>query len=221
MRSSEASLALSDVEQVGVPLVMGIVNVTPDSFFAEARTEAVEAAVERGRRLFADGAAFVDVGGESTRPGATPVAELEELRRVIPVVEALAEHGPVSIDTTKEEVARAAVAAGARLVNDVAGTMGPVAADLGVGWAVMHAKGEPRSMQDDPRYDDVVAEVADWLGRRAEEAAELGIEELWLDPGIGFGKTFEHNWSLLRHGDRFAELVARTRERVRKGQKHR
>jgi dihydropteroate synthase len=191
------------------PGIMGIVNVTPDSFYAGARTETVEAAIERGRRLFAEGADVVDVGGESTRPGATPVDLEVELARVVPVVEALASLGPVSVDTTKAEVARAAAAAGAVLVNDVAGVLGPLCAELGLGWVAMHAQGAPATMQDDPRYDDVVAEVGDWLEARAQEARALGIEELWLDPGIGFGKSAAHNWTLLRHGD---ELAARAHD---------
>jgi len=187
---------------------MGIVNVTPDSFFALQRTESVESSIERGRALFAQGAAIVDVGGESTRPGATPVSEADELARVLPVVEALASLGPLSIDTTKPAVAIAAVRAGAVLINDVGGSLAPVAADLGVGWVAMHAKGSPRTMQEDPRYDDVVAEVARWLEGKVIEAQRLGVREVWIDPGIGFGKTAAHNWSLLRHTDEFAALAA-------------
>ncbi len=188
---------------------MGIVNVTPDSFYAEQRTELAADAITRGRLLFEAGADVVDVGGESTRPGAEPVDAAAELARVLPVVEALAPLGQVSIDTTKEAVARACVAAGAVLINDVSGTLGPLCAELGVGWVAMHAKGAPKTMQDAPSYTDVVAEVGDWLVARATEAAAWGIEDLWLDPGIGFGKTAEHNWSLLRHGD---ELSARAHD---------
>jgi dihydropteroate synthase len=189
------------------PIVMGIVNVTPDSFFAVARTESAAAAIERGLTLFEEGAGIVDVGGESTRPGATPVPEAAELARVIPVVEALAARGPVSIDTTKPAVASACVDAGATLINDVSGTLGPLAAELGVGWVAMHAKGTPATMQDDPRYDDVVGEVAAWLEARAHEAIALGVRELWLDPGIGFGKTSTHNWSLLKRTDELSVLA--------------
>ena len=189
--------------------VMGIVNVTPDSFFAEQRTEDAAAAIERGRLLFDAGADVVDVGGESTRPGADPVTAEVELGRVLSVIEALSALGPVSIDTTKESVARAAVAAGAVLVNDVSGTLGVLCAELGCGWVAMHAKGTPKNMQDAPEYVDVVAEVGERFEARAKEAAELGITELWLDPGIGFGKTAEHNWTLLRHGD---ELAARAHQ---------
>ena len=189
--------------------VMGIVNVTPDSFYAEQRTELAEAAIERGRLLFAAGADIVDIGGESTRPGSDPVSQDIEIARVLPVIEALSPLGPVSIDTTKEAVARAAVAAGAVLVNDVSGTLGPLCAELGCGWVAMHAKGSPKTMQDAPHYEDVVAEVGEWLEARAKEAAALGITDVWLDPGIGFGKTAEHNWALLRHGDELAERAHR------------
>ena len=184
--------------------MMGIVNVTPDSFFADQRTESAEDAIARGITLFAEGAQIVDVGGESTRPGAEEVDEATELARVLPVVEALASFGRVSIDTTKAAVARAAVGAGATLVNDVSGDLGSVAAELGVGWVAMHAKGTPQTMQNDPQYGDVCAEVWEWLARKADEAHRFGIAEVWLDPGIGFGKTAEHNWSLLRRTDEFA-----------------
>src|SRR5688572_15019524 len=148
---------------------MGVINVTPDSFSDGGRFVDPGAAVAHGRALLADGADWLDVGGESTRPGAAPVPELEELRRVIPVVEALAAEGArVSIDTRKPGVARAAVAAGATLLNDVGAANGGVAAELGVAWAAMHAQGEPATMQDDPRYGDVVAEVRDALVARAE-----------------------------------------------------
>jgi dihydropteroate synthase len=185
---------------------MGVINVTPDSFSDGGRYVAPEAAVAHGRALLADGADWLDVGGESTRPGATPVSELEELRRVIPVVEALAADGArVSIDTRKPAVARAAVAAGATLLNDVGATNGAVAAELGVAWAAMHAQGEPATMQDDPRYNDVVAEVRRDLVARADAASAAGVPEVWIDPGIGFGKTHDHNLRLLAHLD---ELVA-------------
>ena len=185
---------------------MGVLNVTPDSFSDGGRHSTSEAAVAHGLQLVADGADWVDVGGESTRPGATPVDEAEELRRVLPVVEALAAQGVrVSIDTRKAGVARAAVAAGATLVNDVSSSLGDVAADLGVAWAAMHAQGDPATMQDDPRYDDVVAEVRDHLVAVAERALAAGVPEVWIDPGIGFGKTLEHNLALLAH---LPELVA-------------
>ncbi|MEQ1786413.1 MAG: dihydropteroate synthase [Acidimicrobiales bacterium] len=183
---------------------MGVVNVTPDSFSDGGRFADAAQAVAHGRALLAEGADWLDVGGESTRPGAAPVAELEELRRVIPVVEALAADGTrVSIDTRKPAVARAAVAAGATLLNDVGAANGAVAAELGVAWAAMHAQGEPATMQHDPRYDDVVAEVAATLVERAEAARAAGVPEVWIDPGIGFGKTFAHNLELLAHLDAF------------------
>lgn len=184
---------------------MGVVNVTPDSFSDGGRFVAVERAVAHGRRLAAEGADIVDVGGESTRPGAAPVDAAEERRRVLPVIEALAPDVRVSVDTTKAEVAEAAVAAGATLINDVSAALAPVAAGLGVGWVAMHRQGDPRTMQDDPRYDDVVTEVRDQLVACAEGARAAGVTEVWIDPGIGFGKTLAHNLALLAHLD---ELVA-------------
>ena len=184
---------------------MGVLNVTPDSFFDGGRYLSAAAAVARGRAMFEEGADVVDVGGESSRPGAEPVSEREELRRVVPVVEELAPLGPVSIDTVKPAVARAAVAAGAGLVNDVSGTLAPVAAECGAGWVAMHRKGTPADMQADPRYDDVVAEVHAYVLERAREASRAGVDEVWVDPGIGFGKTVSHNLSLLHH---LGDLVA-------------
>jgi dihydropteroate synthase len=185
---------------------MGVINVTPDSFSDGGQFDDHAAAIAHGRALLAEGADWLDVGGESTRPGATPVSEQEELRRVVPVVEALAAGGArVSIDTRKAVVARAAVTAGATLLNDVGAAQGELAAELGVAWAAMHSQGEPATMQDDPRYDDVVAEVVADLVARADAAAAAGVSEVWIDPGIGFGKTFEHNLALLTHLD---ELVA-------------
>jgi dihydropteroate synthase len=181
---------------------MGVVNVTPDSFSDGGLFADPAAAVAHGLALAADGADWVDVGGESTRPGAEPVPEAEELRRVVPVVEALADAGlRVSIDTRKASVARAAVAAGATLVNDVSASLGEVAAELGVAWAAMHAQGEPATMQDAPSYDDVVREVRDELVARADAARAAGVPEVWIDPGIGFGKTHQHNLTLLAHLD--------------------
>jgi dihydropteroate synthase len=181
---------------------MGVLNVTPDSFSDGGRWLDPGAAVAHGLRMVSEGADVVDVGGESTRPGAEPVPADEELRRVLPVVEALAPHVRVSIDTRKPEVAEAAIAAGATLVNDVSASLAPVAAAGGAGWVAMHMQGDPRTMQVAPAYDDVVAEVRHFLVARAEAA---GVEEVWIDPGIGFGKTLEHNLALLRHLD---ELVA-------------
>jgi dihydropteroate synthase len=176
---------------------MGILNVTPDSFFDGGWYLDHEAAIARGRAMAAEGADIIDVGGESTRPGAEPVDEAEELRRVIPVVEALAAEVPVSIDTTKGTVAEAAVAAGAFMVNDVSASLAPVVAGTGAAFVVMHRKGTPADMQLDPTYADVVGEVAGFLESRAVEAVELGIEDVWIDPGIGFGKTARHNLELL------------------------
>ena len=192
-----------DSDRMGT--VMGILNVTPDSFSDGGRFLDHVAALEHGRQLIDEGASIVDVGGESTRPGAAPVGVDEELARVLPVVAGLADDVRVSIDTRHEAVARAAVASGASMVNDVSAGLGGVAAELGVGWVAMHMLGDPRTMQDEPRYDDVVAEVRDFLVGRAERAADLGVSEVWIDPGIGFGKDTAHNLELLARID---ELVA-------------
>src|SRR5487761_598713 len=181
------------------PLVMGVLNVTPDSFSDGGRYLEQGAAVDRGLAMAAEGADIVDVGGESSRPGATPVAEEEELARVVPVVEALAPHVRVSVDTVKPAVAASAVRAGATLVNDISATLWPVAAEAGVGYVAMHMQGTPATMQDSPHYDDVVGEVSSFLNDRARAAREAGVDEVWVDPGIGFGKTDGHNLSLLRH----------------------
>jgi dihydropteroate synthase len=190
---------------LGRPRVMGIVNVTPDSFSDGGRHADCAAALACARRMLADGADIVDVGGESTRPGAAPVPESAELARVLPVVEALARDGAlVSIDTMKPAVMRAAIAAGAAMVNDVRalrteGALAAVAAS-GVGVCLMHMQGEPRGMQAAPRYDDVVAEVRAFLAERAGacERAGIGRERIVVDPGFGFGKTLAHNLALLR-----------------------
>ncbi len=185
---------------------MGIVNVTPDSFSDGGRFLEPNDAVAHGVELVAQGADALDIGGESTRPGAAPVAADEELRRVLPVVERLADatNVPVSIDTTKSAVARAALEAGATVVNDVsAGRFDPdilrVAADARAGFVVMHMLGEPRTMQRDPHYDDVVVDVGDFLAERVDAARAAGIADgaIAADPGIGFGKTVEHNLFLL------------------------
>ncbi|HEY8524176.1 MAG TPA: dihydropteroate synthase [Acidimicrobiales bacterium] len=188
--------------QVGSTQVMGVVNVTPDSFSDGGRYYDHESAIAYGQRLAAEGADWVDVGGESTRPGAEPVPVAEECRRVLPVVEALAARGiRVSIDTRKPEVAEAALAAGAQMVNDVSATLAPVAAAGGAAFVAMHMLGDPRTMQREPRYDDVVADVRDFLVARADEAVAAGVTEVWIDPGIGFGKTLEHNLDLLGNLD--------------------
>jgi dihydropteroate synthase len=192
---------------------MGIVNVTPDSFSDGGQFMEPEAAVEHGLELAAQGAAILDVGGASTRPGAEPVPVADELRRAVPVVERLAEAGQrVSIDTTKHEVAAAALEAGATLVNDVsafrsAPEIAGLVADAGADCCLVHMRGEPRTMQAEAHYDDVVGEVKAFLEERLAAAVDAGIaeERVWLDPGIGFGKTVEHNLELLRRLD---EIVA-------------
>jgi dihydropteroate synthase len=197
------------------PAVMGVVNVTPDSFSDGGRYLDADAAVAHGLELVAEGAGLLDVGGESTRPGADPVPRAEELARVVPVVEALASRAgvPVSVDTTKAPVAAAALAAGATVVNDVSAGLGDremlgLVADAGAGYVVMHMRGDPRTMQHDPRYDDVVDEVGRFLVERLDAARAAGIRDdaLCADPGIGFGKTVAHNLALLAHLD---DLVTR------------
>ncbi len=195
--------------------LMGVLNVTPDSFSDGGRFLEPAAAVAQGLELAREGAAIIDVGGESTRPGAEPVGEAEELRRVVPVIEGLRAAGvdaQISIDTSKAAVARAAIDAGASLVNDVSAfrhdpEMAALVAERGVDCCLMHMRGEPRTMQVEPRYDDVVGEVRDFLSQRAEFAIAAGIEpaRIILDPGIGFGKAVEHNLALL---GRIEELVA-------------
>ena len=187
------------------PSVMGVLNVTPDSFSDGGRYLDFDAALAHGLDMVAAGADIVDVGGESSRPGAETVPEDEERRRVVPVVAALAPHVRVSVDTVKPAVAEAAIDAGATLVNDVSASLSDVAARRGVGWVAMHMLGTPRTMQDAPRYDDVVGEVGAFLLDRARAARDAGVSEVWVDPGIGFGKTVSHNLELLRH---LPELVA-------------
>jgi dihydropteroate synthase len=195
---------------------MGIVNVTPDSFSDGGRYFDADAAIAHGLELAADGAVLVDVGGESTRPGADRVEEAEELRRVIPVVAGLRDAGlkaAVSIDTSKVAVARAALDAGATLVNDVTAfraepELAALVAERGVDCCLMHMRGEPRTMQSAPAYDDVVDEVRSFLEQRIEYALACGIarERVMIDPGIGFGKTVEHNLTLLRRLDELVQL---------------
>jgi len=196
------------------PRVLGIVNVTPDSFSDGGRHDSVEAAVAHGLRLAAEGADALDVGGESTRPGAGEVSVEDELARVLPVIERLAKETslPISVDTSKPEVMRAAVAAGAGMINDVYALRREgalhAAAELGVPVVLMHMLGEPRGMQDDPRYDDVVADVHRFLADRlfACEMAGIPKKNLVVDPGFGFGKTLDHNLLLLRQLSRLADL---------------
>lgn len=198
-----------------VPRVMGIVNVTPDSFSDGGRASECGAAVAQALGLLDAGADLLDIGGESTRPGSQPVALDEELRRVVPVIEGVADRSraPLSVDTSKAEVARRAIRAGARIVNDISALarepdMVRVVSESGAGVILMHMRGEPATMQDDPRYDDVVAEIYEFLARRIEWAESRGIARarIAVDPGIGFGKTLEHNLALLRNLARFANL---------------
>jgi dihydropteroate synthase len=176
---------------------MGIVNVTPDSFSDGGRFVDPDRAVAHARTLVAAGADVIDVGGESSRPGAEPVDEATELARVLPVVEAMAGEVRVSVDTAKASVAHAAVDAGATLLNDITASLHDVAAQRRVGWVAMHMQGLPPTMQEAPRYRDVVEEVTAYLVDRADHARAAGVDEVWVDPGIGFGKTAEHNWALL------------------------
>jgi dihydropteroate synthase len=193
--------------------LMGVVNVTPDSFSDGGLYLDPEAAIAHGRELVAEGAEILDVGGESTRPGAAAVSPAEELQRVVPVIEGLAGvEAEISVDTSKAAVAAAALDAGATIVNDVTALRGDRAMDAlcaerGATVVLMHMRGEPRTMQDDPRYDDVVLAVREFLAERLEAVVAAGIaaERIWLDPGIGFGKTAAHNLELLR---RLGELRA-------------
>jgi len=184
---------------------MGVLNVTPDSFSDGGRWLDPDAAVAHGRTLAAEGADVVDVGGESTRPGAAEVPVEEELRRVVPVIEALAPTVRVSIDTRKREVAEAALDAGASIVNDVSASLYDVAAVHEAGWVAMHMRGTPLTMQQEAAYDDVVSEVREFLVHRVRLALAAGVREFWIDPGLGFAKTADHNLSLLARLD---ELVA-------------
>ncbi|MBK1969123.1 MULTISPECIES: dihydropteroate synthase [Brevundimonas] len=197
------------------PLVMGIVNVTPDSFSDGGRHATIEAALAHAMRMIDQGADVLDIGGESTRPGSEPVGEAEEIVRVAPLIAAIRARwdGRISIDTMKPGVARAAVAAGATMWNDVTAlSHAPdslaTAAELGCEVVLMHMKGAPKTMQDDPRYDDVVAEVVAHLAARAEAAMAAGVarEKIWLDPGIGFAKTTAHNLTLTARLDALVDL---------------
>jgi dihydropteroate synthase len=196
------------------PVAMGIVNVTPDSFSDGGRFLAVERAVQHGVQMASDGAALIDVGGESTRPGAEPVEEVEELRRVVPVIRELAAVAgvPVSIDTSKPVVMEAAAEAGAVMINDVNAlrTDGAlqVAVETGLAVCLMHMQGQPRQMQANPTYSDVVEEVYSFLSDRIEAclAAGMDLARIVIDPGFGFGKTLEHNLTLMRRLERFRDL---------------
>ena len=213
------------------PLVMGIVNVTPDSFSDGGQLATQEAALAHALRLIAEGAEVLDVGGESTRPGSEPVSEDEEIARTLPLITAIRARwdGVISIDTMKPGVARAAAAAGAGMWNDVTAlSHAPdsltTAAELGCEVVLMHMKGAPKTMQDDPRYDDVVAEVVAHLAARAEAALAAGVarDRIWLDPGIGFAKTTDHNLTLTARLEAlvdlgFPVLYAASRKRVIQG----
>ena len=196
-------------------VIMGILNVTPDSFHDGGRYLGADAAIERAREMAAAGAGIIDVGGESTRPGAGRVTVDVELRRVIPVIEAIAGDTdiPVSIDTSKSEVAAAALAAGAAMINDITALRGDsgmaaVAAGAGCPVCLMHMQGDPASMQENPGYDDVVGEISAFFRERIEWAVTEGVrrENIILDPGIGFGKKLEHNLAIIREFERFLEL---------------
>jgi dihydropteroate synthase len=196
------------------PVVMGILNVTPDSFSDGNRYASVEAALEKAGRIVQEGAGIIDVGGESTRPGADPVDEAVEIARVVPVIEgiAAASNIAISIDTSKPKVMAAAVAAGACIINDVYALRAPGARDFaaasGAGVCLMHMQGEPRTMQDHPHYDDVVAEVSEFLTRERDACVRTGIarDAIVLDPGLGFGKGLAHNLTLLKSLAHFAAL---------------
>ena len=195
------------------PKLMGVVNATPDSFFDGGLYLDAEAAVAHGGELARDGADILDIGGESTRPGAEEVSAGEERARVEPVVAGLAATATVSIDTSKASVAEAALDAGASIVNDVTAlrgdpAIGGLCAERGVGLVLMHMRGDPRTMQEEPRYEDVVDEVKAFLAERTEVAVAAGVpeERIWLDPGIGFGKTVDHNLELLRRLGELREL---------------
>lgn len=199
-----------------LPRIMGIVNVTPDSFSDGGQFTSAQSAVVHALRLAEEGAHILDIGGESTRPGADPVTLATELERVIPVIEGIRErnaHIDISIDTTKAAVARAAVVAGATMVNDVsAGRFDPemlaTVAEASVPYVAMHMQGAPRTMQQDPHYTDVVAEVRDFLIERSSEAHNAGIREVYVDVGIGFGKSIRHNLELLQNLTTFSTIAA-------------
>ena len=204
----------STILDLGAPVVMGVLNVTPDSFSDGGRYPSVDAAVERGLRMAEEGAAIIDVGGESTRPGAAHVTAAEEIERVVPVIERLAARSavPISIDTGKPAVMRAAIAAGARIINDVRALRVPgaleEAASSGAAVCLMHMQGDPGTMQASPRYDDVVSEVVAFLLERVAACRAAGIDasRICIDPGIGFGKRPEHNLVLLARLRELADL---------------
>jgi len=196
------------------PLVMGILNVTPDSFFDGGRYTTVEASLIRADSMLAEGADILDVGGVSTRPGADEISVQEELDRVIPVIQSILlnhPHAIISVDTCRSEVARAVVAAGAAIINDISGgTMDPLmfetVASLHVPYILMHIQGSPATMQQNPQYADVTREVIGWLSERVMKLRELGVKDIIVDPGFGFGKTASHNYTLMRELEFFSIL---------------
>lgn len=195
------------------PLIMGVLNVTPDSFSDGGEFLDTDSAVEHGLKMAQDGAAIIDIGGESTRPGAEPVPPSEQIKRVATIIKALSEKTdvPISIDTKDVEVAKAALDAGASIINDITALsderMAELAAERGVPVILMHKLGTPATMQAEPKYEDVVAEVLKYLLERANRAEQLGLakDHIFIDPGIGFGKTLQHNLALLKNIDKFVE----------------
>ncbi|MEQ1902841.1 MAG: dihydropteroate synthase [Pirellulaceae bacterium] len=214
-RSFAWQLSRTRLEFAAVPALMAIVNVTPDSFSDGGNWLDAGRAIEHGLKLVDQGAAILDIGGESTRPYSQSVSPDEQIRRVIPVIKGLASQTavPLSIDTSSAEVARAAIDAGAQIINDVTGLTGDqhmmsVARDSRCGVCAMHMQGTPQTMQDNPQYKNCVTEIHDYLQRRRDDLLSAGIDRqrICLDPGIGFGKTHEHNWELIRQADRFLDL---------------
>ncbi len=186
--------------------IMGILNVTPDSFSDGGSYVEVNKAVNRAREMLDEGADIIDVGGESTRPGSDAVDLGEELKRVIPVIREISSFAVVSIDTKKREVAAAAIENGAKIINDISASLAEVARDAGAVWVAMHMQGDPKTMQQNPHYADVVEEVREYLAEKLEWARSIGVKETWIDPGLGFGKTKEQNMELLRATSRIVEL---------------
>ncbi len=216
LRASRWQLRSTELLFGDLPRLMGIINVTPDSFSDGGRFHESQAAIDQGLKLAEDGADILDVGGESTRPYSAPVSEAEELRRVLPVVQTLCERTKVSvsIDTSKAKVAAEAIAAGAQIVNDVTGLQGDpgmlqVVAESQAGICVMHMQGTPQTMQDNPQYEDVVEDIHDYLRQRRDDLLRQGLDaaRICLDPGIGFGKTHQHNLTLLAACGRYHDLA--------------
>jgi len=205
----------NQILELSQPIVMGVLNVTPDSFYDGGRFSTTDLAVERALAMVAEGAAIIDIGGESTRPGAVQVSVEEECQRVVPVIETLIKVGidaVISVDTSKAEVMRQAVAAGASMINDVSALQQPhamqVASQSGVSVCLMHMQGKPQHMQDDPQYEDVTEDIIHFLQKRVEDCIQAGIsrDRIVLDPGFGFGKTVKQNYALLRQLDRFKTM---------------